>query len=139
MSDYEEIARLAVLLEDRSMQQLRADRREGDQIRARIAEIDRMRALARDEATEIGALRLIGADALWQDWLLREKASLRRDEALAKAREEQSCAVAREALARREAAESLVRQDMTERRTRRIRRDDDMLDALGVLGNGPKT
>lgn len=138
MSDFDEIARLAAMLEERAMQSLRTAKQEGDSIRARIAGIDEMRTRAREEACQLDARQLIGADALWQDWLLRERAGLRRQEAIARAREEQTRDVARDAFARREAAERLVAEERAGRRARVFKRDADVLDALGVLRNSDR-
>ncbi|SDX89320.1 hypothetical protein [Citreimonas salinaria] len=123
-------------LRDRALESHRRNLAESRRIAAEVAEIDALRRAAQSDWAGLGAHRMLGADRLWNGWLLNRRASLLQQAAMARAREHDSQAAARTALARHDALEDLARQQADERRQTRDRAATERLQALGILNAG---
>ncbi len=136
MTDARPLAELARALEERALSEHRARVAETEARRREIAEIDALRDAARDAQRDLTTGRLVGADMIWQGWLLRRRSEAMREAALARAAELDSAAIARLALARKDAAEALVAASDTARKAAVDRHRQEALEALMVLAAG---
>jgi hypothetical protein len=96
---------------ERIFHQQRQCRAELGRHHAEIDEIDRIRNEARNRSGPVTVSARIGADTLWQDWLLQRRAALLRAVALDRAREAELRNRARQAFARNEAAVELAERE----------------------------
>ncbi|MCT4556782.1 MAG: hypothetical protein N4A61_01870 [Pelagimonas sp.] len=98
-----------------------------------LNQIDHLRKAAQQDSETIGARQILGADGLWQGWLLRKRADLLQQMAMAKAREAHSLQTARTAFARAGAAQELQDEETAKKRQRRTQREAEILDELNIL------
>ncbi|GAA4221868.1 hypothetical protein J4E08_04505 [Sagittula sp. NFXS13] len=133
MTKYTELASITRIMLEKDLDQHRKSLDQSRQIAGELAQIDAMRAAAQADAGAISARQMLGADTLWQGWLLRKRADIQRRAAQARAQEMQTLAVARVAFSRTQAAENLVEQARTENLRKRQLAEADTIDALGQL------
>lgn len=120
-------------------QALEAHRRnlaKSQSIAQEIEEIDSLRVAAQHDGEGLQARRLVGADTLWQGWLMRRRADLMRDAAMARAYEGESLAKARTAFARAEASKSILEDERQKAKKKALLRDADRLDEQSTLRQG---
>ncbi len=110
------------LLMERALDNHRKNIAESQRVAAEIDEIDALRQRAQGQMQDMGPQRMIGADTLWQGWLMQRRA-----------RELDSFGRARLAFARAEATRSLDEKRLAELRARRLFREEERLEALSVL------
>lgn len=138
MSGYTELARITALLLEREMEAHRSNVDQVRQLDLSLAQLDEMRRAAQADTGAISARQMLGADSLWQGWLVDKRADLLRRMALSRAREAESLARARTAFSRAEAAKSLVEETRTESKRKRLQHEADEMDALGRFRRVPK-
>lgn len=117
-------------------QALEAHRRnlaESRRIAQEIEQIDSLRHATRQDDRSLEARRVVGADALWEGWLMRRRADLQREAAMARAYEGESLSKARTAFARAEASKSIQEDQRLKAKQKALLRDADRLDELGTL------
>jgi hypothetical protein len=124
---------VARALEDRALVEHRARVAVTEARLAEVREIDGLRDAARDAQRDISIGRLVGADMIWQGWLLRRRATALREAALARAAEADSAAQARLALARHDATVALQKHEAEKARAAAALRRDMALDGLMIL------
>lgn len=120
-------------------QALEAHRRnvaKSQSIAQEVAEIDSLRVAAQQDEQGLEARRLVGADTLWQGWIMRRRADLLREAAMARALEGESLAKARTAFARVEASKSIQEDERKKAKHKALLRDAERLDELGTLRRG---
>ena len=141
--DHDALCDVSDALYQREVARLRALRDEEARLRAALAKLDAQASAARELSDEaLRGVREIGADIVWQGWLARHRATLQSELAQVLARKEHAMPAQRRAFGRAEAARALRAQARVEARTRQARREDDLLDNLGVMarsggGAGP--
>ncbi len=133
---YDDLRDATDLLLERELEKHRRNLAETARLEAELAQIDGMRRAAQADAGAIGARQMLGADSLWQGWLVNKRAEVLRRSAIARAQESDSLARARKAFSRVEAAETLAREEIAEKRKNRHRAEADEIDALGMLREG---
>lgn len=133
MAGYEDLENVTGLFLERELERHRRNLAESARIAAELAQIDGLREAAQADSGAIEARHMLGADSLWQGWLVRKRAEVLRHAALARAQEADSLTRARDAFARAEAAKSLVEKDKSDAMRRRRAAEADRIDALGVL------
>lgn len=121
------------LLMERALDNHRKNIAESQRVAAEIDEIDALRQRAQGQMQDMGPQRMIGADTLWQGWLMQRRARLMQESALCRARELDSFGRARLAFARAEATRSLDEKRLAELRARRLFHEEERLEALSVL------
>lgn len=133
---FDDLATASGLLLERDLEAHRRHLAESARLAAELRRIDDLRRAAQADAGAIGARQILGADALWQGWLVAKRADILRRTAMARAQEADSLTRARAAFSRSEAARSLVEQDLRERMSRRRKAEADAIDAIGMLREG---
>lgn len=133
---YDDLTEVTALMLERELEQHRRNLAESARLDAELAQIDGLRAAAQADVGTVGARQILGADALWQGWLVNKRAEVMRRTAMARAQEADSLSRARDAFARAEAARALVRDALKEKRNRRLKAEAEATDALGVLCEG---
>lgn len=137
MSGTEDLTRITALLMEQELDRLRQRRAAQAQLQGQLDQMDRMREAAQADGGAVTARQRIGADTLWQGWMLAKRAAILRDMALARAREEEALAGARRAFSRQQAARALIEAEARKARRQRLKREGDGLDALATLRLGP--
>ncbi|MGR3495192.1 hypothetical protein [Citreimonas sp.] len=132
----DELQPVTEAMRDRALESHRRNLAESRRIAHEVSEIDALRRAAQQDWAGLGAHRMLGADRLWNGWLLNRRATLLQQAAMARAREHDSQAAARKALARHDALEDLARQRAKDRRQTRDRAETERLQALGILSAG---
>jgi hypothetical protein len=135
-SQYDDLTKATGLLLERDLESHRRNLAESARLAAELAQIDGLREAAQADSETIGARQILGADALWQGWLVRKRAEVLRSTAMARAQEADSLARARTAFSRAEAARTLAEEDALKRKKRRLKAETDAMEALGVLREG---
>ena len=130
---YSNLTEATNLLLERELQAHRQNVAESARLAAEMAQIDGLREAAQADSGAIGARQILGADALWQGWLVRKRAQILRDVAMARAQETDSLSQARMAFSRAEAAKNLTREETNLKKKRRLKVEAETLDALGML------
>jgi hypothetical protein len=120
-------------LRDEALDRHRRNIAESRRIAEELSEIDAMRRSAQSAWGDVGAHRMLGADQLWNGWLLNRRATLLQQAAMARAQEYDSAAAAQTALARHDALEKLARKEAEARRARADKAAMARLEALGML------
>lgn len=138
MSEFSELARITSILLEREMKAHRTNVEQLRQLDGSLAQLDEMRRAVQADTGSITARQILGADSLWQGWLLDKRADLLRRMAMSRAREAESLARARTAFSRAEAAKSLVEETRTEAKRKRLQHEADEMDALGRFRHVPE-
>ncbi|MGP6088714.1 hypothetical protein [Antarctobacter jejuensis] len=133
---YDDLTEATDLLLERELEQHRRNLAETARLEGELAQIDAMRHAAQADVGAIGARQMLGADSLWQGWLVAKRATVLRQSAVARAQEANSLGRARLAFSRVEAAQSLAREEIAQKRKNRLKAEADATDALGVLREG---
>ena len=94
---YDDLKEATGLLLERALEAHRRNLAESTRIAGELAQIDAMRLAAQTDPQSIGARQMLGADALWQGWLVGKRAEILRRAAMARAQEADSLARARTA------------------------------------------
>ena len=129
----EDLHQVTTLFLEKDLETHRRNLANSARLLSELAQIDNLREAAQADQGSIGARQILGADALWQGWLVRKRAEVLRHTAMARAQEADSLARARIAFSRAEAAETLVQQEAFICRTKRLKAEADAIDSLGVL------
>ncbi|MGH1412426.1 MAG: hypothetical protein ACRBB0_02975 [Pelagimonas sp.] len=132
-SDLDDLEQVTVSLKEQALEKHRQNLAESQRIASEIEQIDTLRSEAQNDDDGLLARRAVGADTLWQSWLMRRRADLLRDAAMARAYEGESLARARIAFSRAEATQSLVQEEKAKRKYKTLQRYADQLDELGTL------
>lgn len=135
-TQYDDLAEAAGLLLERDLEMHRRNIAESARLAAELAQIDDLRHAAQADVGAIGARQVLGADALWQGWLVAKRADILRRTAMVRAQQADSLARARTAFSRSEAARSLVEAETRQKRQRRLKAEADAIEAIGVLRMG---
>lgn len=130
---YQDLIQVTDLLQERALDKHRKNLAESRRLNQELAQIDAYRQAVQADVTSLGARRLSGADTLWQTWLVRKRATILQEMALARAKEADSLAIARTAQARFEAAENLEAAEQRKSRDKRLLVEVETIDALGRL------
>ncbi|CUH79705.1 hypothetical protein [Tropicibacter naphthalenivorans] len=133
MTQFEPLLEVTQILKEKALEKHRRNLDESARLAQEIEQIDELRRSVQADSETIGARQMLGADALWQGWLLRKRAEFLRQAALARAREFDSLAQARTAFSRAEAAKELDEKAREERRQKLLAREADTLEALGTM------
>lgn len=133
---YDDLTEATDLMLQQELDRHRRNLAETARLETELAQVDGMRRAAQADMATIGARQMLGADSLWQGWLVNKRAEILRQSAIARAQEADSLARARTAFSRVEAAQSLAQQEIMEKRKRRLKAEAEAIDALGVLGEG---
>ncbi|MBY6159464.1 aldehyde dehydrogenase family protein [Mameliella alba] len=133
---FEDLTTATGVLLERELEAHRRNLSESAQIAGELAQIDAMRQAAQADQGAINARQILGADTLWQGWLVSKRAEILRRSAMARAREADSLARARTAFSRAEAAKSLAQADKDAARKRRLQSEAETIEMLGVLREG---
>ena len=121
------------LLMERALDEHRKNLAESRRVAAELDEIDALRQRAQGQMQDVGASRIVGADTLWQGWLMQRRTRLMQEAALARARELDSFGRARTAFARAQATQSLEDKRRAEARAKFLFHEEERLEALSVL------
>ncbi len=135
-SKYDDLTEATDLLLQRDLDTHRRNLAVSARLAAELAQIDGLREAAQADTGAISARQILGADALWQGWLVRKRAEVLQRTAMARAQEADSLSRARTAFSRAEAARSLALEDVESRKRRRLKSEAEAMDALGVLREG---
>jgi hypothetical protein len=133
MSQYHELIEVTEVQKEQALEVHRKNLAETRRLQDELAQIDSLRAPAQQDEATIGARQILGADGLWNGWLLRKRADILQQTAMAKARELNSLDIARTAFARAEAAQELDRIEREELRQKKLKDAANYLDDLGVM------
>ncbi|KUF09598.1 hypothetical protein [Pseudoponticoccus marisrubri] len=133
MTRYDDLISASSLLKEQALERHRERVRARQDIEAELAQIDQLRAAAQADGGSLGARQILGADALWQGWLVRRRTEVLRQMAMARARELESLDRARNAFAREEAARTLQEDDQRARMRKQRSAEADALDDLSLL------
>jgi hypothetical protein len=136
MSGAADLAGLTALMLEQELRRLRQERQARAALEAGLAQMQAMREAAWQDSGAVTARQRLGADTLWQGWLVAKRAGLMRDMALARAREDEATARARTAFSRAEASAMLVAEARAGARQERLQREAEALDALARLRRG---
>jgi len=132
-SQFDDLIAATDLLLERELEAHRRNMSASARVAGELAQIDAMRRAAQADQGAVGARQLLGADTLWQGWLVGKRAEALRQSAIARAREGESLARARTAFSRAQAAEALARDEKEARKRRRLKAEAEAIDALGML------
>ncbi len=135
-SELEDLIQVTSSLKEEALDLHRKNLAESRRIESEIEQIDSLRNEAQKDDANLLARRAVGADTLWQSWLMRRRADLLREAAMARAHEGESLARARLAFARVQASEELLEKEKKERNQKALARHADQLDELGCLRVG---
>lgn len=133
MTEYRQLATITEVLFETALDQVRGHRREVSALNQTLTQMDAMREAALADGNSVTARQRIGADTLWQGWLLQKRAELLRHMALAQAREGESLARARTAFSRVQAATALIKEEERHAKEKQLKTEADSLDDLGIL------
>ncbi|MFW2589559.1 hypothetical protein [Sagittula sp. SSi028] len=133
MSKYSEMASITRVLLERELDIHRQNLNQSRQIEGELAQIDVMRTAAQSDGGAISARQILGADTLWQGWLLNKRADVLRRAAGARALELVSRDKASFAFSRLQAVEQLIEQDTKENLRKRELAEAETIEALGRL------
>lgn len=134
--DLTELVQISDMLKERALAEHRKNVQESQRIAQEIEQIDTLRQQALRDENSLMARRSVGADALWDSWLMRRRAELMREAAIARAYETESLTRARAAFAKSEASQSVLKDEILARRKDKLRKAADVLDDLSVLRRG---
>lgn len=132
-SELDDLIEVTGSLKEQALDIHRKNLEESRRIANEIEQIDRLRSEVQKDDAGLLARQAVGADALWQGWLMRRRVDLLRDAAMARAHEGESLIRARTAFARAQASEDLLEQEKHRRKQKILSRHADQLDELGVL------
>lgn len=135
-SGIDDLVQVTDSLREQALEAHRRNVAKSQNIAQEIKEIDALRVAAQQDGDGLEARRLVGADTLWQGWLMRRRADLMRDAAMARAHESESLGKARTAFARAEASKSILEDERIKAKRKALLRDADRLDELGTLRQG---
>ena len=122
---------------DHALDKYREALNEQTRLTGERAEIDRLRGAAQ-RLPDDPARGALGADGLWQDWLLQRRADIQTRLAMNRARQMELLARARDAFGRHQAVQDLCDAGQQENRRAAKRRSDDALGALLVLSRAER-
>lgn len=133
MSKFNDILPITEIHKERALEAHRRNVAETRRLEGELVQIDALRFSAQHSSETIGARQILGADGLWQGWLLRKRADILQELAMAKALEGESLGRARQAFSRDSAVRELAEKEKTDRRKLMLQRQADQLDHLGQL------
>ncbi|WGW04640.1 hypothetical protein [Tropicibacter oceani] len=134
--NYQDLIQVSDLLQERALNKHRQNLTESRRLKQELAQIDNYRQAVQADTASLGARRLSGADTLWQTWLVRKRASILQEMAMARAKEADSLARAKTAQARFDAARDLQAEEQRKSREKRLLAQTETLEALGRLRGG---
>jgi hypothetical protein len=132
-SQYEDLTQITNVLLERQLDIYRRNLAESARLAAELAQIDGLREAAQADVGGIGARQILGADALWQGWLVRKRAEVLRRMAMARAQQADSQARARIAFSRAEATKTLALEEAVFQKERRQRMESEAIETLSIL------
>ncbi len=135
-SNIKDLIEVTTTLKEQALERHRRNLEESRRIDSEIEQIDHLRAEAQKDDAGLMARRAVGADTLWQSWLMRRRADLLRDAAMARAYEGESLVQARTSFARAQAAQEISDKEEHDKRQKLLARYADRLDELGTLSKG---
>lgn len=103
------------------------------QLRSELARLDAHDHVARHETLDLGGVRAIGADVVWNSWLTRQRRMLTTELAQVLAHKEMRMEQVRRAHARHDVAQKMARDEASVTRARQQKRSMDDAAALHVL------
>ena len=133
MAEYDEMAAVTRILLERELDIHRQNLNRSRQIEGELVQIDTMRAAAQSDTDGISARKILGADTLWQGWLLNKRADVQRRMAGSRALELISRDKARLAFSRLQAVEHLIDEDTKANLRKRDLAEAETVEALGRL------
>lgn len=132
-TEFSELVRVTEVFKERALEKHRRNLEASQKLADELTQIDTLRQAAQADTESLGARRMMGADALWQGWLVRKRAEILRQSAMARAHEMDSLAQARTAFSRAEAATTLEEEARETAKRKMLTRQADALDALTVM------
>jgi len=133
MTKYTELANVTKIMLEQDLARHRVNVEESRRVAGELAQIDAMRAAAQADVGAIGARQLLGADTLWQGWMVQKRAEIQRRAAMARARELDTLSRAKRAFSRAEATRALVEADRLDRKRRQDQAAAETMEDLGRL------
>ncbi len=131
--DFNALSQVSGIQKDRALQAHRRNLAEEARLRSELDEIDRLRKTAQADLSNLTERRILGADTLWQGWLLQRRAKVLEQMALVRARLAQSYVRAKECFARDAAISDLEHDDLRRMRARAEARQADDLQDIAML------
>lgn len=113
MSQIDHLCQVTALAYERELAAVQSILQEEAQIRADIAKLDRQVEEAH-QRSDLGSMRAIGADVIWQSWAGRARAQLNIRLAQVLARKAQVMTRVQTAFGRKTVADGLMKQDRTD-------------------------
>jgi hypothetical protein len=130
---FDELCKATQLLEEQALDRHRRVLDERNRLEQEMAQIEELRRKGQSDGDSLPARRAIGADTLWQGWVMQRRAEVLQRSALCRAREEASFALAQQSFARHRALEALALQERQKQRNRSLQKQAQTLEALGLL------
>ena len=131
--DFGALLQVAGIRKDRALQSHRRNLAEEARLQSELDEIDKLRKSAQADMSNLMERRVLGADTLWQGWLLQRRARVLEQMALARARQAQSYLRAKECFARDAAIADLEQDELRRIRARADARLADDLQDIAML------
>ncbi|MDJ0823851.1 MAG: hypothetical protein QNJ09_18850 [Paracoccaceae bacterium] len=128
--DLHALTQVSQVQKDRALKAHQRNLADEARLQAELDEIDTLRQAAQADTSKLTERRVLGADTLWQGWLLQRRARVLEQMAMARARQAQSYLRARESFARDAAISDL---EQAERRALRARAEAKRADDLQEL------
>lgn len=133
MSDYSQLIEVMKILREKALEAHRRNMRESERLAEELAQIDTLRNAVQADQASIGARQLLGADALYQSWLLRKRAEILRQAATIRILAHESLEKARDAWSRVQAVDDLMAEENRQKRLKQLARQSDALEEINRL------
>ncbi|WP_299921821.1 hypothetical protein [uncultured Pelagimonas sp.] len=131
-SDLDDLIQVTSTLKEKAMALHRKNLEDRRRIENEIEQIDVLRNTVQADDGGLMARRAVGADSLWQSWLIRRRAELLREAAMARALEGESLTRAQFAFSRVQAIEELQKEEIQNRRQKKLAYYAQQLEELSV-------
>ncbi|WP_299936304.1 hypothetical protein [uncultured Pelagimonas sp.] len=131
-SDLDDLIQVTSTLKEKAMALHRKNLEDRRRIENEIEQIDVLRNTVQADDGGLMARRAVGADSLWQSWLIRRRAELLREAAMARALEGESLTRAQFAFSRVKAIEELQKEEIQNRRQKKLAYYAQQLEELSV-------
>lgn len=131
-SDLDDLIQVTSTLKEKAMTLHRKNLEDRRRIENEIEQIDVLRNTVQADDGGLMARRAVGADSLWQSWLIRRRAELLREAAMARALEGESLTRAQFAFSRVKAIEELQKEEIQNRRQKKLAYYAQQLEELSV-------
>ncbi len=131
--DLEQLRHVTRILKEQAMRRYRQALQERAALDSELAEIDEMRKLGQRENASLHARQSIGADTLWNGWMLQRRLEILQKTALCRAKEEDRRDAAKRAFSRDLALQEIIQDAKTEREKGEAQKEAVRTDALVLM------